>query len=82
MLCLKQNAGEFLRQRGSIFILNLQKDFVDVLLAVAGEPMIFQRQDINIANRLQIIDLQKVFDALGKLGGVFAEGAGKNDFQI
>lgn len=44
--------------------------------------MIFQRQDINIADRLQIIGLQKVFDALGKLGGVFAEGAGKNDFQI
>lgn len=77
MLCLKQNAGEFLRQRGSIFILNLQKDFVDVLLAVAGEPMIFQRQDINIANRLQIIDLQKVFYTFGQLGGVFAEGAGK-----
>ena len=82
MLCLKQNAGEFLRQRGSIFILNLQKDFVDVLLAVAGEPMIFQRQDINIANRLQIIDLQKVFYTFGQLGSVFAEGAGKNNFQI
>ena len=82
MLCLKQNAGEFLRQRGSIFILNLQKDFVDVLLAVAGEPMIFQRQDINIANRLQIIGLQKVFYTFGQLCGVFAEGAGKNDFQI
>ena len=39
--------------------------------------MIFQRQDINIANRLQIIDLQKVFYTFGQLGGVFAEGAGK-----
>ena len=44
--------------------------------------MVFQGQNINIADRLQIISLQKVFDALGKLGGVFAEGAGKNDFQI
>ena len=82
MLRLKQNAGEFLRQRSCILIFNLQKDFVDVLLAVAGEPMIFQRQDINIADRLQIISLQKVFDALGQLGSVFAEGPGKNDFQI
>lgn len=57
--------GEFLRQRGSIFILNLQKDFVDILLTVTGEPMIFQRKDINIADRLQIIGLQKAFDALG-----------------
>ena len=44
--------------------------------------MIFQRQDINIADRLQIISLQKVFDVLGQLGSVVAEGAGKNDFQI
>ena len=44
--------------------------------------MIFQRQDINIADRLQIVGLQKVFDALGQLGSVFAEGTGKNDFQI
>ena len=44
--------------------------------------MIFQRQDINIADRLQIVGLQKVFDALGQLGSVVAEGAGKNDFQI
>ena len=82
MLCLKQNAGEFLRQRSCILVLNLQKDFVDVLLAVAGEPMIFQRQDINIADRLQIISLQKVFYTFGQLGSVFAEGTGKNDFQI
>ena len=65
MFNFKHNVRDFLRQRGSIFILNLQKDFVDVLLAVAGEPMIFQRKDINIADRLQIIGLQKVFDALG-----------------
>ena len=82
MLRLKQNAGEFLRQRGSILVHNLQKDFIDVLLAVAGEPMIFQRQDINIADRLQIIGLQKVFYTFGQLGSVFAEGTGKNDFQI
>ena len=44
--------------------------------------MIFQRQDINIADRLQIIGLQKVFDTFGQLGSVIAEGAGKNDFQI
>lgn len=44
--------------------------------------MIFQRKDINIADRLQIIGLQKVFDAFGQLGSVFAEGTGKNDFQI
>ena len=74
--------GEFLRQRSCILILNLQKDFVDVLLAVAGEPMIFQRKDINIADRLQIIGLQKVFYTFGQLGSVFAEGTGKNNFQI
>lgn len=39
--------------------------------------MIFQRQDINIADRLQIISLQKVLDALGQLGSVFVEGTGK-----
>ena len=44
--------------------------------------MIFQRQDINIADRLQIIGLQKVFYTFGQLGSVFAEGTGKNDFQI
>ena len=44
--------------------------------------MIFQRQDINIADRLQIVGLQKVFDALRKLFRVLAEGTGKNDFQI
>ena len=65
MCSFKHNVGEFLRQRGSIYILNLQKDFVDVLFAVAGEPMIFQRKDINITDRLQIIRLQKAFDALG-----------------
>ena len=82
MLGSKHNAGEFLRQRSCILIHYLQKDFVDVLLAVAGEPMIFQRQDINIADRLQIISLQKVLDALGQLGSVIVEGTGKNDFQI
>ena len=44
--------------------------------------MIFQRQDINIADRLQIIGLQKVFDTFGQLGSVIAEGTGKNNFQI
>ena len=44
--------------------------------------MIFQRQDINIADRLQIIGLQKVFYTFGQLGSIFAESAGKNDFQI
>ena len=58
--------GEFLRQRSCILIFNFQKDFVDILFAVAGEPMIFQRQDINIADRLQIIGLQKVFDAFSQ----------------
>ena len=65
VLGLKQNAIEVLSQRRNILINDLQKDFVDVLLAVAGEPMVFQRQDIDIADRLQIIGLQKVFDALG-----------------
>lgn len=65
MFSFKHNMGEFLRQRSCILIFNFQKDFVDVLFAVAGESMIFQRQDINIADRLQIIGLQKVFDALG-----------------
>ena len=74
--------GEFLRQRSCILVLNLQKDFVDVLLAVAGEPIILQRKDINIADRLQIIGLQKVFYTFGQLGCVFAEATGKNDFQI
>lgn len=69
--------GEILRQRSCILVLNLQKDFVDILLTVAGEPMIFQGQDINIADRLQIIGLQKVFDAFGQLGSVFAEGTRK-----
>lgn len=44
--------------------------------------MIFQRQDINIADRLQIIGLQKVFYTFGQLGSVFAEGTRKNNFQI
>ena len=44
--------------------------------------MIFQGQDINIADRLQIVGLQKVFYTFGQLGSVFAEGTGKNDFQI
>ena len=44
--------------------------------------MIFQRQDINIADRLQIIGLQKVFYTFGQLGSVFTEGTGKNNFQI
>ena len=44
--------------------------------------MVFQGQNINIADRLQIISLQKVFDALRKLSCVFAEGTRKNNFQI
>mgnify|MGYP003184643130 FL=1 len=65
MFSFKHNMGEFLRQRSCILIFNFQKDFVDVLFAVAGEPMVFQGQDIDIADRLQIIGLHKVFDALG-----------------
>ena len=44
--------------------------------------MVFQGQKINIADRIQIISLQKMFDTLRKLARVVAEGAGKNDFQI
>ena len=44
--------------------------------------MVLQWQDIDIADRLQIIGLQKVFDALGQLGSVLAKGTGKNNFQI
>ena len=44
--------------------------------------MVFQGQDIDIADRLQIIGLQKVFDALGQLGSVLAKGTRKNNFQI
>ena len=73
---------EFLRQRSCILVLNLQKDFVDVLLAVAGEPMILQRKDINIADRFQIIGLKKVFYTFGQLGSVLAKGTRKNNFQI
>ena len=44
--------------------------------------MVFQGQNINIAVRLQVIGLQKVFDALRKLFCILAEGTGKNNFQI
>ena len=43
--------------------------------------MIFQRQDINIADRLKIIGLQKVFYTFGQLGSVLAKGTRKNNFQ-
>ena len=44
--------------------------------------MVFQGQNIDIADRLQIIGLQKVFDTLRKFFSVLKEGAGKNNFQI
>lgn len=44
--------------------------------------MIFQGQDIDIADRLQIIGLQKVFYTFGQLGSVLVKGTRKNNFQI